>query len=297
MPMSEDRRILARMVRHIQAMDDDPFTPLLDEYLIARLDRDAPRLETHVDLRPRYRPGKRLSPSGIGGCERAAVFSFTGMRGAKRVDPRTELIFENGDWYHHKWQALMQDMELVLGSDRIKVAAIEERVQHPKLYILGYLDVRVAFEIEGKMEWVTVDVKSINDRGFRAVTNAGAPLPEHKKQVITYCKAAGTKYGALLYENKNDSDHQFFLFRYDKQIWAEVKTWCQRVLGFLDKKSLPPKHPDCEQGTFQYERCQYRRLCFGNMDRVQLKQMAFKNFPGVDVLWEQGQQEEAEDEQ
>lgn len=294
--MNEDKRILARMVKHIQTMPDDPFTPLYDEYLIRRLDRDAPRLATWVDLRPRFRPGKRLSPSSIGGCKRAAVFQFAGIRGHRRVDPRSESIFETGDWYHHKWQSIFRDMELVLGSDRIKVGGIEEQATYPKLYIMGYLDLRVQLPVDGVMRWITVDVKSINDRGFRAVSDAGEPLPSHKKQVTTYCRAAKTRYGAVLYENKDNSEHLFYLFEYDKSLWAEVRVWCQDVLGALGKKKLPQRHEDCQQGNFEYERCPHKKLCYGRLDRVQLRQMVYKDFPGVDALWKEGIEDEQAEE-
>lgn len=292
--MNEDKKILARMVRHIQTMPEDPFTALYDEYLIKRLDRNAPRLATWVDLRPRFRPGKRLSPSSIGGCERAAVFQFAGLRGHKRVDPRSESIFETGDWYHHKWQSIFRDMELVLGSDRIKVGGIEEKVSFAKLYIMGYLDLRVQLPVDGVMRWITVDVKSINDRGFQAVSADGEPLPDHKKQVITYCRAAKTRYGAVLYENKNTSEHLFYLFEYDKSMWAEVRLWCERVIDALNDKKLPQKHPDCAQGNFSYERCPHKKLCYGNLDRVQVKALTYKGFKGVEALWEEGIQEEDE---
>ena len=290
----ENKRILHNMIRHIKDAADDPFTPLIDLYLLKRLERDAPRLETVIDLRPRYRPGKRLSPSSIGGCERAAVFQFAGIRGAKKINPDTELIFENGDWFHHKWQALFQDMELVLGSDVIEVLGIEEAMRIEDLFIAGHLDIRIKVKLDGKVREVVVDVKSINDRGFKEITANAAPNPKHEEQVTTYAIGKGVKYACLLYENKDTNQVAFYVFKVRKKVWDQVETWCRSVLDQLEAKKLPPKHPDCQKGNFNYERCPHRALCFGDLDRAQLRQMVYKDFPGAKKLWKEGLRAEEE---
>lgn len=291
--MDSDRKILARLVKHIQSAPEDPFTPLIDEYLIKRASMDAKRATVPVDLTPRYRPGKRLSPSVIGGCERAAAFQFVGIRGAKKIDPRTELIFDNGDWVHRKFQAMFQDMEKVLGRDRIRVLGIEEKIKYPSLYITGYLDIAVKIKVGGRWIKVIIDIKSINERGYAILENTHTPIESHVRQVTTYGVARG-KFDMLcvLYENKNTNELLPLMFKYDPLVWEDVKAWCERVLSALEDEKLPRKHPNCKEGNFDYEKCPHRELCYGGLPKPAIRLWMYQDFAGIDEAWEAGLAEE-----
>lgn len=292
--MDDDRKILARLVKHIQSAPDDPFTPLFDEYLIKRNSMDAKRAKVLVDLTPRYRPGKRLSPSVIGGCERAAAFQFVGIRGAKKIDPRSELIFDNGDWMHRRFQAMFEDMEQVLGRDRIRVLGIEERVLYPKLYITGYLDIAVKIRIGGKWKTIIIDFKTINSRGYALLENSHQPVESHVRQITTYAVARGKKFDFLcvMYENKDTNEVLPLMFKYDPIVWAQVEGWCERVLSALENEKLPAKHPNCKHGNFDYEKCPHRDLCYGSMPKPAVRLWMYQDFVGIDAAWEAGLAEE-----
>lgn len=296
--MDENKKVMAAMVRHIKSSSSDPFTHLLDEYLVKRTDRNSDRASLEVDLRPRYRPGRRLSPSSIGGCQRVAAFQYVGIRGAKKFSPRTELIFENGDWVHHKWQAIFQDMELVLNG-KLRVLGIEERVEYKKLKIAGSLDARIELEMDGKTTMMVVDIKSINAFGFSQVAAKMEPKEEHVKQITTYSRAHPDRkkitHGAVLYENKNTQEILFLAFPIDKSVWYETVSWCKEVLASLDDKKIPKKHPECDNGQFGYGTCQYKSLCFGDMDRQQLLHHVYSDFNGTDAEWKSGLRDEQEE--
>ena len=291
--MESDRKILARLVRHIQSAPEDPFTPLIDEYMIKRARKGTKRSKVLVDLTPRHRPGKRLSPSVIGGCERAASFSFVGIRGAKKIDPKTELIFDNGDWVHRKFQAMFEDMERVLGRDRIRVLGIEERIMYPELYITGYLDIAVKIKVNGKWVKVVIDIKSINARGFAQLEASHEPVESHTRQVTTYGVARGKfDYLCVMYENKDTNELLPLMFKYDPIVWEQVKAWCERVLSALENEKLPPKHPNCREGNFDYEKCPHREICYGSMPKPAIRVWMYQDFPGIDAAWQAGLAEE-----
>lgn len=288
MPTKPDVSILSRLVKNLQRRGEDPLRPYIDEYLMQR-DRvsSAQRLREYlIDMVPRPRPPGRLSPSTIGGCQRAAVFKFIGVRGRRRIDPDTELKFDDGNWRHHRWQATFKDMECVLGAEHFQVLGIEEPVIYPKLYIAGNLDARLLLEQE---RHIVVDVKGINDAGFQRVMSDDAPLEPHRRQVVTYGQSVEHELAPpehyLLYDNKNNQLTKGFVVEETAALWKGVRQWCKEVLAFLDRRRLPPKDIECSSGSFLYEKCPYSRLCFGRHDSTELQEMTYKNFNGTRVHW------------
>lgn len=290
--MNDDRKILANLIRHELSSVDDPLTPLIDSYFIKRKKHPHKRLKwVKIPVREAVRPGGRLSPSSIGGCKRQAALRFLGVEGQIKVNPDTEAIFEHGHWVHHKWQTIFKDMQKVLGRKRFRCLSIEEKIQIPDLYVGGALDARIEVKIKGRWETIIVDVKSINERGWGRVMDAQAPLEEHVEQLTTYGKAKDAKYGILLYENKNTQHFQPFIFEFDEEVWAKVERWAEDVIEDMEAKRLPDMHEECEHGTFLYEKCPYRGLCFGTSSIVQIRKRAYKDFAGLEPLWEQGLRE------
>lgn len=291
MPVSADSRILDNIVRSMQNSEDDPLTPLIDEYLLKRkLPKYAnKRLKSiTLDLEERPRPGGRLSPSSVCGCERQAAFKFLGVEGKARVDPDQELIFEDGHWRHHKWQTIFLDMEAVLGRNRFRVVCIEEPTITNSLYIAGHLDAEIKIKVNGKWRRYVIDIKGANNFAFEKTYRDRTPNPTYVKQLISYMKARKCRRGILLFDSKNTNVYYCFMFLMNDKDWGEVSLWCKSVIGYLEDQKLPPRHPDCDNGTFLYNRCPYRAKCFGKTpDRV-IQREVYVNFPGVEALWEEG---------
>lgn len=285
--MTKPASILSRLAKNMHKRDADPLSHLVDEYYLRR-DAAPNRLtEYTISMRKRLRPGGRFSPSSLCGCRRQAAFKFVGMEGAMHiVDPEKLAIFEHGDWVHHKWQATFLDMEQVLGREEIKVRSVEGKVIIPELYIAGNSDADLRLEDERNF---IVDVKSINDRGFSYLFTTDEPIPEHVRQLTTYCKGKGRKYGLLWYENKNNQQTRAFVIRAENALWAEVMEWTEDVADMLDREQLPPMHPDCQQGNFLFDRCPYSGVCFSTKATpVRIQRRMYKNFEGVEAAWKEG---------
>jgi hypothetical protein len=284
MPSTNDAQILSRLVKRMQNREEDPLRPLVDAYLLAR-DASPERLRTvELPLVGRPRPPGRLSPSKVGGCQRAGVFSFIGVKGRRRLDPDSELVLERGNWIHHQWQALFRDMERVLGKQTFRVISIEGPATIDELYIAGHYDAIV--KIHG-VRWL-IDIKSINSFGFNRVTMDDQPLPHHIEQLITYMKAKGIQRGLLWYDCKDNSQTHGFTVAFSPDEWAKVEEWCAEVVNYMERKRLPNRDHECQAGTFMYERCPYAGLCFGRKDHEDLRQLAYRRFPGVEAQWEAG---------
>ena len=276
-------------MRGMHNRGEDPLTSIIDTYFLKR-DEATERLQTYeVSLVDRLRPPGRLSPSSLGGCMRMAAFRYVGMQGRVKKDPQRELIFDEGNWHHAKWQYRMQDAELVLGSDTIQVLGCEENITIPELYISGYYDNWLRLQLEnGRKRNFVIDYKSINDNGYGWVSRSDEPIPEHVKQLTTYGKGLGAKWGIILYDNKNNQDFKVFVIKFENATWMEVADWCEEVLAQLNEEKLPPMSPDCNAGTFLYNKCPYAHHCYGTASTVKIRRKMYRDFPGVEVAWNEG---------
>lgn len=291
MPVSANQRVLGDLLKHLNDTEDDPLTPLIDEYLVKR---DLPKFRKKrlksitLDLEDRPRPGGRLSPSSVCGCERQAVLKFLGVQGKKKISPDQELIFADGHWRHHKWGVIFQDMERVLGRHRFRVVEIEGPIILNGLYVAGNFDVEIKIKVKGKWLRYVVDFKGANKFSFDTAYRNRAPHPTYVKQLLTYMKARKCKRGILLYDSKDNSRFYAFFVNMESQAWAEVSLWCRSVVEQMEEEKLPPKHPECKKGNFLYGRCMFKSICFGNESNKQLQRRVYEDFPGVDALWELG---------
>lgn len=281
---SKDSRILSTLVKRMLNREADPLRPVLDEYLIKRGSSPNRYAEHTMPLVSRHRPGGRLSPSTICGCERQAAFRFLATPGRRRLDPDLELIFEDGNWRHHQWDALFKDMEQVLGSDRVKVNGYELPIRIGSLAVAGHLDMDVTIEGVRRI----VDFKGINDVGFTYVYTRDAPKEEHVDQLHPYMKGRKVYEGLLLYQNKNDQRTRAFVIKFDHERWARVEAWCRKVIGYLRRRELPPMHPECDAGNFLWDKCPWSYLCYGSKSRDEIERYAYKNFQGVKDAWLKG---------
>jgi hypothetical protein len=281
---SPDEKVLDSLMRHMARVEQDPLTPLLDRYFLER-DLSENRLDSYlVNMSHRPRPRGRLSPSRICGCKRQAAFAFVGMPARRVVDPDTQGIFDDGDWRHHRWQATFLDMEKVLGVKTFKVVSIEEGTFHEPLYIAGSMDAVV--RINGEL-WV-IDFKGINSWGFERVYREHEPHRAHVLQLISYMRARKIKRGILMYEHKDKNATKCFVVRFTPKAFEEVASWCTDVLTDIEEHELPPMALDCQAGTMLFEKCPWASVCFGEHSPSQIRRRMYRDFPGIDEVWEEG---------
>lgn len=281
--LDQDKLILGNLAKRMARQEVDPLSPLIDRYFIIRNKPGTARLRSvRLPLVERPRPGGRLSPSQLLGCERAQVFKFTGFKGIKRTDPHSESIFDDGNWRHHRWQAIFKDMQAVLGRDHFKVLSIEEDIEIPDLFVAGSLDATIWIKGYGRL---VVDYKGINDRGFTQILSLDKPVEKHVKQLMTYLKARGIKRGLLFYENKNDQRWVCFMVSWDEAIWSEIEDWSMRVLSAMENEKLPPRDLECQRGTYMEERCPYAGTCYGEKEHEEIRSKVYLRFTSIEEEW------------
>lgn len=283
-------KVLATIVKHAKREEDDPLTPLIEAYYLKRnlpKYRDC-RVETYeIPVLDRPRPPGRISPSQAGGCARQATFTFVGFKGRKRTDPDQEAIFEDGKWRHHKWDYIFIEMARMF-PDQFKVVSIEEGVTIDGFYIAGSLDAIVKIKVKGKWLTYVIDFKGANSYAFDDTYRRQAPNPRYILQLLAYMKSKHKKRGILLFESKDKNRFYCYPIKMTDSQWAEVSLWARSVVEALSEQKLPPKDPECQGGTFLYNRCPFAKACFGNKTNRQLSRSAFADFPGIEELWEEG---------
>jgi hypothetical protein len=296
MPSSRtDNSIFNRVIKHVKRRDVDPLSPLIDEYIRIRdTDKALGRYEGHpITMVPRRRPLGRISPSSLCGCARATVMKFAGLRGEYQIDTEQQLLFEDGNWRHHKWQFLFYDMEAVLGNHRFRVISIEEDISIPEMYIAGSLDVLVAIrmKINGKLVWrrYVIDIKGINERGFGHVYGKSEAKHEHQRQVLGYMTGRKVKRGLVLYDDKNTQRIAVFPVTYASEHWQQVVEWTNSVISALRNEKLPDRHIECTRNSFMYTNCPYNKLCWSqNYSHDSLRKMVYKDWTDIDSVWNLG---------
>ena len=287
MAVRTDKAILGDLVKHILEEGTDPLTPVVDRYLTYRElpeYRDQRVQEVTLPMIPRERPAGRLSPSSVCGCQRQAVLKFVGMQGRKKMDPRTELIFEDGNWRHHKWQFMFSDMA-ALFPRKFRLNGIEVPIRNDQLYVAGRLDADVEIYTGGQWTRYIVDFKGANSWAYDSVFRKHEAKVEHLLQLACYMKARGVRKGLLLYDSKDQNDFIVYTVTLDKEKWRKIRRWCEDVIRQMDRQQLPPIHPDCHNGNFLFGRCMFKDLCFGKISSQQLEKKAYRNFEGVQELW------------
>lgn len=107
---------------------------------------------------------------------------------------------------------------------------------------------------------IVVDMKSINDRGFRKLKDEGPSL-KYKVQLITYCNILDLEYGVLIYENKNDSlTSSFKINRSENRDWPTIQRQIKLMNKMYDKKKLPPPRP-LRKDSYDCKYCDFKEVC------------------------------------
>lgn len=133
------------------------------------------------------------SPSSASSCSRAIYYSRTGAERSGN-DPRTQRIFDNGSHVHLRLQDYLSKMG-ILKMEEVPVFDSELETQ-------GHCDGLIELN---KRELGVLEIKSINDNGFKALKEAKS---EHimQAQVYLYCLEKWRLHLRSKYKTKSEFD-------------------------------------------------------------------------------------------
>lgn len=107
---------------------------------------------------------------------------------------------------------------------------------------------------------IVVDMKSINDRGFKMLKDNGPSL-KYKVQLVSYCNVLDLDYGVIIYENKNDSQTMSFkVNRSPDREWPMIRKQIRIMNKMYESKKLPPPRP-LRKDTYDCKYCDFKEVC------------------------------------
>jgi hypothetical protein len=128
---------------------------------------------------------------------------------------------------------------------------------------------------------VVVDMKTINDYGYKKVLQSGPDL-KYKIQLTIYANLLPVEYGLLIYENKNSSE--VAPYKIDKStdnIFAQIKKQAISMNEMVPLKLLPPPRP-LDQDDIECRKCPFAQVChkskiWSDKDLVQKRKSFYGN--------------------
>ena len=160
-------------------------------------------------------------PSMLGNtCDRYLYLAYNGQLGDQVIGAKLVRIFDHGGSLEVRMQKYFERTGLFL--------AAEQSVKVHTPPISGRYDFLLKHEEYGR---VILELKSINDKGFKALIDT--PKPEHLLQVQIYLNLAGVENGVVLYENKNDQTLKAFKVVRNDAIWNGVLERCTRIQAMV----------------------------------------------------------------
>lgn len=192
------------------------------------------------------RPG-RLSPSGLGDCQRRVLFSYAGAP-ALGENPDTHELFGLGNWGHYKWQAEGLSMGWL--------AQAEVWQHRPELNMGGSLD--GVLEDDSIFELKTTRSFIYN----RIVSRERTPKWEHLLQLHGYLALTERNWASLVYEDRDSGNYHEYRIERDQKIDTQLHQRLDRLNDHISDDTLPVMLDDCElrQGKI-YHSCPFRKYC------------------------------------
>lgn len=152
------------------------------------------------------------APSQAGKCNRSNYYLRNQFSGDGGIDPRTQRIFDNGTYTHERLQSYLIDMGLLI-MDEVPIINDTYNIQG---HTDGFLD------LDGEV--AILEIKSINDNGFRSLTDA---KDEHKMQGLIYLYCAEER---RLWLHKHYATEEEFNASYDDR-YSYFETRYQHLKG------------------------------------------------------------------
>jgi len=156
-------------------------------------------------------------PSMLGNvCDRYLYLAYRGKLPQQTIASVTHRIFDNGSSLEDRMTKYFEMMEIY------KDRELPTKCDDPP--ISGRADFLLAHDEYGD---VVVELKSINDKGFKNLYNK--PKPEHFIQLQIYLQLLDKTNGIVLYENKNDQRLKAFKVERSSKEWIKITERCKFI--------------------------------------------------------------------
>lgn len=199
---------------------------------------------------------RSFRPSETGNCKRATAFRLLDAPVVTVYAPtdtgKGVRIFDNGDFFHVRMQALFQTMNI---ADEIEYR-IDSPFEKGFPSISGYVDAIVTLPPK-----LVVELKTIKDGSYAFSTVKVKPKPEHIAQANLYMHFTKIPKALLLYENKNNQELCEHVLNFDKKIVDNVFAGFKKIWSCVQQLQLPDKEGESPT-SFPCSFCGYARVCY-----------------------------------
>ena len=156
-------------------------------------------------------------PSMLGNeCDRYLYLAFRGKLPQQEIASTTQRIFDTGSSLEDRMTKYFEKMNILKGRE------ISVKCDSPP--ISGRADFLL---VHGEHTEVVLELKSINDKGFKNLYSK--PKPEHALQLQIYMQLLDKAYGIVLYENKNDQKLKAFKVKRSPKEWVALVKRCTKI--------------------------------------------------------------------
>ena len=178
-------------------------------------------LESNLKYTKKWTTKDIFYPSMLGNpCDRYLYLAYNGKLGDQVIGAKTARIFDAGGSLEIRMKKYFERVGIFLASEQ------PVRINNPP--ISGRYDFMLKHEEYGR---VILELKSINDNGFKALIDT--PKPEHLVQLQIYLNLASVENGVVLYENKNDQTLKAFKVIKNTDTWNSILERCIRIQNML----------------------------------------------------------------
>jgi hypothetical protein len=184
--------------------------------------------------------------SGTGKCSRMRQFAAQQVPTPNNYTTKLINIFLTGDFLHLKWQ--------MMGLTAGWLKAAEVRIQDEDGLVSGTMD---GIVIDDSI----LEVKSINDRGFKNIYDFGVPQG-HYYQSHQYMITSGLPFVSFIYENKNDGEWMEFRVEQNPETTKNVIREIEMLVEESEKRILREPLESCidKEGSV-YRQCPFKDVC------------------------------------
>jgi len=171
-----------------------------------------------------YQPSRYIHPSSIGGCKRKMYYVCMGEKPKRTRNSDLSMITRMGISSHlHDW---VQELVAKLPGDKLHIAnevhIPEDSAAHIRYNMKGRCDTLISMKFDDGGEvspLLLIDYKFISALQY---SKTSSPKSNDVMQLTAYLFAFGCPKGALMYFNKDTSEHKTFFVDFNKDIWEEI---------------------------------------------------------------------------
>lgn len=191
--------------------------------------------------------------SSIGeNCVRKLQYNMYMASGEEQISRRIKRLFNEGHLFEDKLAALFEDIDLPI------IGRQNNYTDENEMWF-GHNDGEVLYD--GR--YYLLEMKTHNDKNFKDVKKQGVKKgkPTHYGQMMMYMGYGKYDYGVYIAYNKNDSDLDFQLIKFDQ---ADFNKAVRRSVDVIASDVLFPRIGNNTASWFECKMCNHRAVCFGN---------------------------------